>query len=214
MDRPLRAASAALAALLTVALALGAVVGLPRPAGGRDLVGRAELRLADGTRIGTVSFSNPKGQDATTVEVDLAVPASRTPLKAFHGFHVHANNDPANGFGCVADPRQPSSTWFVSADGHLRRDAADAHANHAGDLPSLYLNGDGRARATFTIDRFSADELFDRAVVVHAGPDNFGNVPVGEGAAQYSANARDALLATANTGNAGDRVACGLIDLA
>ena len=38
----------------------------------------------------------------------------------FHGFHIHANDDPANGKGCIADPAQAPSTWFVSADGHLK----------------------------------------------------------------------------------------------
>ena len=49
-----------------------------------------------------------------------------------------------------------------------------------------------------------------RAVVLHAGPDNFGNVPVGTGADQYIAGAT-ALAKTQATGNAGDRFGCGVI---
>jgi Cu-Zn family superoxide dismutase len=52
-----------------------------------------------------------------------------------------------------------------------------------------------------------------RAVVLHAGPDNFGNVPVGAVSDQYAPNSTSATEKTVKTGNAGDRVACGLITL-
>jgi len=60
--------------------------------------------------------------------------------------------------------------------------------------------------------RFEPSALVGRAVIVHAGPDNFGNVPVGPAANQYTANAVDATTATKNTGNAGDRLGCGIIE--
>ena len=52
--------------------------------------------------------------------------------------------------------------------------------------------------------------MIGRAVVLHAGPDNFGNVPVGPNADQYTAGST-ALAKTQATGNAGDRFACGVI---
>lgn len=113
----------------------------------------------------------------------------------------------------MADATRPSNTWFVSADGHLKRDASEGHGGHSGDLSSVYLNRDGTVHLEFSTDRFVAGALFDRAVVLHAGADNFGNVPVGTRAAQYSPNASDATAATRNTGNSGDRVACGVIDV-
>jgi Cu/Zn superoxide dismutase len=48
-------------------------------------------------------------------------------------------------------------------------------------------------------------------VILHAGADNFANIPLGAGATQYTANSTDASAATAKTGNAGDRIACGVI---
>ena len=48
-------------------------------------------------------------------------------------------------------------------------------------------------------------------VILHANPDNFGNVPTGSADNQYTANSEAATTATANTGNAGNRVACGVI---
>ena len=110
----------------------------------------------------------------------------------------------------MADAAKPSNTWFVSAGGHLKADG-QTHGGHTGDLQSLLVNADGSADSTFTTDRFLPGDLNGRAVVLHAGADNFGNVPVGAAADQYSANSPAAVTKTQNTGNAGDRVACGVV---
>lgn len=182
------------------------------PAESAEVVGKANLALADGTGIGTVTFLNEPGEAWTVVRVALKAPTTATTVRSFHGFHIHANDSATNGNDCVADPKAPSNTWFVSADGHWRRNPNDPHGDHAGDMTSIYLNRDGRANMEFTIDRLIPSELFNRAVIVHAGADNFGNVPVGSLSNQYSANTTEAIAATRNTGNAGDRIACGTID--
>lgn len=201
-------------ALVALAVAGLAAAGLGLHAGAaraRLPFARAQLSLADGMRIGTVRFWDDWRHDATEVQVDIAVPPGAGASRSFHGFHIHANDDPANGTGCLADPGQPSSTWFISVDGHLKQDPAETHGAHAGDMPSLYLNADGHADARFTIDRFKPRELAGRAVIVHAGADNFGNVPAGTAPDQYTPNSAAATTKTMNTGNAGDRIACGVI---
>jgi Cu/Zn superoxide dismutase len=50
-------------------------------------------------------------------------------------------------------------------------------------------------------------------VILHAGRDNFNNVPKGAAADQYTANSAAAVTATDNTGNAGGRYGCGVLDL-
>lgn len=197
---------------LTVAI-IGLLLTGARSAGSAAVVGKANLALADGTAVGTVTFLNQPGEAWTVVRASLKVPPAATNVRSFHGFHVHANDNPVNGNDCVADPKAASSTWFVSADGHWRRSAEESHGDHAGDMTSVYLNRDGRANLEFTIDRLVPGELFNRAVIMHAGPDNFGNVPIGALATQYTANAGDAIVATRNTGNAGDRIACGTIEI-
>jgi Cu-Zn family superoxide dismutase len=174
-------------------------------AGGRV---SATLRLADGTRVGTVVL-RPHGRHATQVHVVLKAPALIA-RRAFHGFHVHANDNPANGNGCVADPAQAASTWFVSADGHYT-DPGVRHGDHRGDFPVLYVDASGRATASFVTDRFRPADVVGRAVIVHARADNYANVPTGTAPNQYTPNAPDAVTLTAATGNAGDRLACGLI---
>ena len=168
----------------------------------------AVLRLADGRSVGTVSFLGDPWS-VTEVRVTVRLPRS-APAAGFHGFHVHANDDPANGSGCVASAGQPSSTWFVSADGHLA-EVGEAHGEHAGDLPPLLVTGSGRAYSVSITDRVAVRDLLRRAVVLHAGPDNLGNVPVGTSPTQYTPNSAEATSLTARTGNAGDRLACGVI---
>ena len=167
----------------------------------------ATLQLADGTDIGTADFGDQDG--AIEVHVSLQVPAAATAVSSFHGFHIHANDDPANGDGCQADPAAEPSEWFVSADGHLKQEG-QLHGDHDGDMAPLFLDSNGSAEATFTIEG-SVDELDGRVVIVHAGPDNLGNVPVGSEPNQYNPNSPDAVDRTQATGNAGDRVACGEI---
>ena len=74
----------------------------------------------------------------------------------------------------------------------------------------MYVNADGSTELRFEVDKLVPSEVAGRAVVLHAGPDNFGNVPVGPADDQYQAGPT-AVAKTQNTGNAGDRYACGVI---
>lgn len=166
---------------------------------------RARLVTAHSVEIGTVDFTNANGY--TEVKVRLI---NAPGIDAFHGFHVHANNNPANGDGCIADTALAPSTWFASADGHFKRDG-ELHSHHAGDLPVVYVNGDGSVETKFRIDTIDSSELVGKAVVLHAGPDNYANIPA-NGANGYTPNSATAIPATNNTGNSGDRIACGVIE--
>ncbi len=169
------------------------------------LDGRAVLRDAAGNRVGLVRFSEADdGKMLVRAELASAMAAG------FHGFHAHAN---AAGAGCVADSSQPANTWFTSVGGHYKEEPGENHGNHAGDLPSLLVHRDGTAHLRFTADRLDVLELNGKALIVHARPDNFGNVPVGAAPNQYTPNSADAVTLTQNTGNAGDRLACGVLEL-
>jgi Cu-Zn family superoxide dismutase len=166
----------------------------------------ATLATADGLEIGTVEFTTEDGH------TDVRVVLEGAPgVDAFHGFHIHANDDdsetPGNGGGCVAtsDP----ATSFLSADGHYNP-TDETHSHHAGDMPVVYVNADGSVETQFTLDGIDAGELDGRVVILHANPDNFANIPLGAEATQYTAGA-EAEAATAKTGNAGPRLACGVI---
>lgn len=63
------------------------------------------------------------------------------------------------------------------------------HGNHAGDFPVLFSNG-GKARMTFFTNKFKVADIIGKSVVIHESPDDYRTQPAG---------------------NAGRRLACGVI---
>ena len=77
---------------------------------------------------------------------------------------------------------------FSDTGNHYNPEEAP-HPNHAGDLPPLLMYNGGAYLAVMT-DRFIVDEIVGRTVVIHGGPDDFVSQP---------------------SGNAGTKIACGII---
>lgn len=152
----------------------------------------ASLIDTNGNTAGEVRLLVSGGKMRVTARVQL--PGE---FAGFHGFHVHAVG--------VCDPRAANGP-FTTAGGHLA-EAGTTHRDHWGDLPSLLVNRDGTASMTVRTDRVDLAKLFDAdgaAVIVHVGPDNFANIPT-----RYAPNGPDA--ATLSTGDAGGRLACGVL---
>ena len=78
-------------------------------------------------------------------------------------------------------------------------------------MPSPLVLDDGSALLSFTNRIDPLSDAVGRAIILHEGLDNFGNIPVGTGPTQYTANSPDAITLTQNTGNAGNRIGCGVI---
>lgn len=192
---------------VAIPLAAAGVVAIPAVTQAGEIRAHATLRAPDGSAVGNVDFTVSRNKTYVSAHLKLPGVAGRN---AFHGFHIHANDKPENGSGCVADPARPPSTWFASADGHLA-ETKQTHGAHTGDMPSVLVNADGTTELRFTTQRLHLSDLKGRAVILHAGADNFGNVPVGTAADQYRPNSPAAQEKTAATGNAGDRLACGLV---
>lgn len=159
-----------------------------------DRTERVVMHDADGDRIGTVLLR----QERKSVWVRATL-HSLTP--GFHGFHVHQTG--------VCDP-DASTGPFTTAGGHLAA-AGTHHGHHAGDMPSLLVMENGKARLGFATDRFTLADLRDgdgSAVMVHSDRDNFANIPT-----RYSVGGVPGPDATTlATGDAGTRVACGVVD--
>ena len=103
-----------------------------------------------------------------------------------HGFHIHEAGDCSSGDG-------------MSAKGHFNPHAKPhgdpkSAERHAGDLPSLKAGKDGRAKLDVTVDAVTlgagAASIVGRGLIIHADPDDYKTQP---------------------TGNAGARLACGVI---
>jgi len=105
-----------------------------------------------------------------------------------HAFHIHEKGD------CSApDAASAGGHFNPSSEPHAA--PTDAH-RHTGDLGNLEANKDGVADLDYTDPRASLDgpnSILGKGVIVHSGPDDFVTQP---------------------TGNAGGRVACGVIAVA
>lgn len=155
--------------------------------GGPTPEAAAVLLDGSGAEVGTVSFASG---DHGKVEVRVKV-SGLSP--GFHGFHVHA-------IGTCTAPD------FTSAGGHFNP-ASVSHPGHAADMPVVLVNADGNGWARFRTDRYAIADLFDAdgsAVIVHADPDNYANIPTDRYAPDPDAT-------TLATGDAGPRLACGVV---
>jgi Cu-Zn family superoxide dismutase len=103
-----------------------------------------------------------------------------------HGLHIHEVGDCSSGDG-------------MSTKGHFNpygkpHGQPTSAERHAGDLPALKAGKDGRAKVDMTLDVISIGQgpgnIVGRGLIIHADPDDYKTQP---------------------TGNAGARIACGVI---
>ena len=117
----------------------------------------------------------------------VAVNAQVSGLKpgSTHGFHVHEKGDCSSGDG-------------MSTGGHFnpfgKPHGPQSGEHHGGDMPSLVADANGNASAKFELSGVSVGsgpgDLVGKGLIVHANPDDYTTQP---------------------TGNAGGRIACGVI---
>jgi Cu-Zn family superoxide dismutase len=138
--------------------------------------------------LAPASKSKVKGT-ATFVAVDggVEITINAEGLKAGdHGWHVHAKGD------CSA-PDAASAGDHFNPD-NKKHGGPDAEEHHAGDFGNLTAGKDGKATKTMTMKGATLDEgansLIGKALIVHDKKDD---------------------LKTQPSGNAGARVACGVI---
>jgi superoxide dismutase, Cu-Zn family len=143
----------------------------------------AALKSADGTDVGTaVLTQTPNG---VLVRLDIkGLPPGE------HAFHVH-------GVGKCEPP-------FTSAGGHFnpggkKHGVLVSEGHHAGDMPNLHIPASGEltielVNSAITLDKGKPNSVFHpdgTALVIHAGKDDYKTDP---------------------TGDAGGRIACGVIN--
>lgn len=168
-----------------VPLSAAALLAACAAPGGRDAPA-ASARLAP-TQGSTVAGTVSFYRDGDAVRVVARV----TGLKpnAEHGFHIHEKGD------CSAPDGMSAGGHFNPAGQPHGDHAAGPH--HAGDMPNLKADASGNAEARVTLKGLGigsgAADIVGKGVIVHANPDDYRTQP---------------------TGNAGGRLACGVVTAA
>ena len=98
--------------------------------------------------------------------------------KPIFAVHLHS------GGSCTGNDTDP----FADAMTHYNPDDC-AHPYHAGDFPPIF-GANGIGFSVFLTDRFSAEDIIGKTVIVHSAPDDFTTQP---------------------SGNSGKKIACGVV---
>ena len=93
-----------------------------------------------------------------------------------HGFHVHENPS------CDPKEKDGKMTPALAAGGHYDPKATKKHDGpegngHLGDLPKLVVGADGKANDSVLAPRLKMDDVKGRALILHAGNDNYSDTP-------------------------------------
>lgn len=165
----------------TFAWIVGAALAVSGIAVAKDPTAVATLEARSGSKVAGTATFTQHG-DRVTMKV---VVTGLTPGP--HAIHLHEVGD------CSApDAASAGGHWNPTGEQHGRW----AHAPfHHGDIGNLSANKKGKAELTFVSDLWTIDggapaDVVGHSVVIHAKEDDFATQP---------------------TGNAGGRVACGVI---
>ena len=145
----------------------------PEPA---PLTATATLTTADGTEVGTATFTQENGQTTASFHLtSVAAPGT-------HGIHVHENGE------CTPPD-------FTSAGGHFNPAGVD-HAcppttpRHAGDFGNLEIAEDGSGHLDITTDLITVEDgpnsVVGKAVILHGGQDDCTTQPTGDAGARLA----------------------------
>ena len=136
--------------------------------------------------------SNVKGtvffeQDKSNVIVTVSVSGLNS--NSYHGFHVHEFGDLSNGCESTCSHYNPYNLEHGGARGKNR---------HQGDFGNVEANEDGICFTSKIVD-VNLDEVIGRALILHENEDDLGK----------ESNKQSKI-----TGNAGKKIACGVIGIA
>ncbi len=139
----------------------------------------------EGASLGTVTFDDSPGGLVITPKLSGLPPGP-------HGFHIHQKGD------CGPGMNEGKMAAGFAAGGHYDPEHTKKHlgptstGGHRGDLPVLMVDNVGNATQAVTAPHLKVDEIRGRAIMIHAGGDNYSDTPK-------------------PLGGGGPRIACGVI---
>nr|Q07449.1 RecName: Full=Extracellular superoxide dismutase [Cu-Zn]; Short=EC-SOD; Flags: Precursor [Onchocerca volvulus]AAA17049.1 Cu-Zn extracellular superoxide dismutase [Onchocerca volvulus] len=140
---------------------------------------------------GIIYFQQGSGGSITTISGSVS---GLTP--GLHGFHVHQYGDQTNGCTSAGDHYNPFGKTHGGPNDRIK---------HIGDLGNIVAGANGVAEVyinSYDIKLRGPLSVIGHSLVVHANTDDLG---------QGTGNMREESL---KTGNAGSRLACGVIGIA
>ena len=135
--------------------------------------------------FGTVKFTQ-LSNNKTLIECNLV--CDSTVKYGLHGLHVHKCGDLSEGCKSTCSHYNPDGNVHGGATGKTR---------HRGDLGNIHVSENGSCNDTF-VANLNVYEIIGRGLILHEKEDD-----LGEGGNEESLK----------TGNAGKRIACGVIGL-
>ena len=165
------------AAAVILALVAGCSAG-----GDQEDLGDAEAQIESTGAIDIAGEGDFEEEEDGTVSVEIAIEGAPP---GSHGVHIHETGDCGNAGMNAGDHWNPEGV-----------DHGMPGSGHLGDLGNLSVDADGvgmiaMASPAWSVGDGSASDLIGKAVIIHAGADDFGQP----------------------TGNAGERIACGVIEV-
>jgi Cu-Zn family superoxide dismutase len=168
--------------LLITAIMLGS---LPVMASEKVVTVRTISEAGAGKIIGIIKLADSEQGLVVTPDLAELPPGER-------GFHIHENPS------CATLEKDGKKVAGLGAGGHYDPSHSGMHqgpigAGHSGDLPALLVAADGTATQAVIAPRLRIVDIAERAVIIHAGSDNYSDDPK-------------------PLGGGGARIACGIIE--
>lgn len=145
---------------------------------------RATMEAASGSEVSGEATFTQQGENAVRFQLTV----QNLPAGGVHAVHLHEKGD------CSAeDASSAGGHWNPTMQPHGKRGEG---AYHKGDVDNMTADSNGQGTLDLVIEGWTiggpdSTNILDKSVIIHAKPDDFTSQP---------------------SGNAGDRISCGVIE--
>lgn len=133
---------------------------------------------SDSKVSGTVTFTQENGQVTMVAEMEGLT-------EGIHAIHIHEKADCSS-----PDGTSTGGHWNPTAQPHGKWGAIEGY--HKGDIGNFTVDASGRGYITFTTNEWcigcgdESKDILGKAVIVHAGTDDFTTQPTGDAGGRIS----------------------------